>query len=91
MAKLKTAYLIFGLILYIGINIVSYTVSYFEGNLLVKIGFSLLSLLILMIDYAIILRSDKIFKRPFENLTIDLKIILYLGIIIIPFISIYQT
>ena len=89
MAILKYGYLSLGLILFIFINIVSYTHQSYQADLLTKIIFTSISFVLLIIDYAIILFTKKIFKKDFSAFTTYMKITLYLGIIIIPLISLY--
>lgn len=89
MAILKYIYLSLGLILYIFFNYLSYTHPAFSGDLLTKVLFSLISLVLLSFDYIVILKSEWIFKKTFKNFTTYTKIMLYLGIIITPLISLY--
>ena len=91
MAILKYSYLSLGVILYVLMNIVSYTLPTFSGPLEMKILFSLMSLVLLLIDYILILWTEKILKRPFKDFTTYVKVSLYVGIVIIPLISLYYT
>jgi hypothetical protein len=91
MAILKYSYLVFGVGLYIVLNVLSYTTPIFPGELGTKILFSFISLLLLTLDYATILFTEKLFKRPFRDFTTYMKISLYIGVIIIPLISLYYT
>ena len=68
MAILKYGYLSLGLILFIFINIVSYTHQSYQADLLTKIIFTSISFVLLIIDYAIILFTKKIFKKIFQHL-----------------------
>jgi hypothetical protein len=89
MAVLKYLYLSLGIILYILFNIMSYTMASFDGLLVTKILFSLLSLGVLIIDYIVILKTEWLLKKPFSSLTTYSKFMFYLGIIIAPLISLY--
>lgn len=89
MAILKYAYLSLGLVLYVLFNIVSYTMPTFQGDMATKILFSGLSLVFLVLDYIVILKTKWLFKKPFQSFTTYTKAMLYLGIIIAPLISLY--
>ncbi len=89
MAILKYSYLVSGLMLYIGINIISYTSPAFEGDLMLKIMYSTISLILLILDYLVILKTEMIMKKPFKQFSTYTKIMLYVGIIVIPLISLY--
>lgn len=89
MAILKYIYLSFGIILYVTVNIISYTSEAYAGDLKVKILFSIISLVLLTLDYLVILMTKKLFKKDFSMFTTYMKITLYLGIIITPLISLY--
>ncbi|MDX9692185.1 MAG: hypothetical protein RBT45_06985 [Acholeplasmataceae bacterium] len=89
MAILKYAYLSLGIILFVFLNILSYTHEAYAGELNLKILFSFISFSLLMFDYAAILFTKKLFKREFDHFTLYVKITLYLGIIVAPMISLY--
>lgn len=89
MAILKYSYLVFGVIFYGFINYISYTMPSFEGELRMKILFSGLSLILLVLDYVIILKAEIIFKRPFASFSTYAKIMFYIGVFVIPIISLY--
>jgi len=91
MAILKYFYLSLGIILYIFINIVSYSNPNFSGELSIKIIYSTISLALLVLDYASILFPKKLYKKDFFEYTTYVKISLYLGVIVIPLISLYYT
>ncbi len=89
MAILKYTYLSLGIILLIIFNIMSYTLDAYQGDIVMKILFSLISFVLLSIDYLAILQTKKWFKREFSDFSTYMKITLYLGIIVIPMISLY--
>lgn len=89
MAVLKYLYLAFGLIFYITLNVLSYTMPAFQGEILTKILFSAISFALLILDDITILKTEWILKKPFQALTTYTKIMLYLGVIVIPLISLY--
>lgn len=89
MAILKYSYLSLGLILYGIVNYFSYTDPSFDASLGMKILFSMISFVLLMIDYLVILCTKKIFKKEFSDFTTYVKITLYIGIVIAPLISLY--
>jgi len=91
MAILKYTYLGFGIILYVAVNVISYSNPNLTAVLDRKILFSILSLLLLGFDYACILLTKKLFKRPFKDFETYMKITFYLGIIIFPLISLYAS
>lgn len=91
MAILKYSYLVFGVIWFITINVLSYTLPAFEGPIATKLFYSLMSGILLAFVYLSILKTELIFKRPFQNLTTYMKISLYLGIIVLPLISLYYS
>jgi hypothetical protein len=88
-AILKYGYLSLGLVLYVLFNIASYTMPTFQGDMATKILFSGLSLVFLVLDYIVILKTKWLFKKPFQSFTTYSKAMLYLGIIIAPLISLY--
>jgi len=90
MAILKYTYLGFGLILYISVNIISYSNPNVLEILDRKIIFSVLSFVLLAFDYVCILWTEKIFKRPFKDFATYMKVTLYLGIVIFPLFSLYD-
>lgn len=89
MAILKYSYLSLGLILFVFINVISYTHENYQADLLTKIFFSTISFGLLMFDYVAILYTRKIFKKDFDSFTTYMKITLYIGIVIAPLISLY--
>jgi hypothetical protein len=91
MAILKYSYLALGIVLYIAINYISYTNVNFSGEIQMKLIYSFISLLLLILDYIVILFTKKIFKKEFNDFTLYMKISLYLGVIIIPLISLYYA
>jgi hypothetical protein len=91
MAILKYSYLSLGVILYIGINYISYTHVAYQADLGMKLMFSALSLLFLSLDYLAILFTQKVFRKEFKDFTTYIKVTLYLGIVIAPLISLYYT
>jgi hypothetical protein len=91
MAILKYTYLSLGVILYIGINYISYTNVIYQGDIGMKLLFSALSLIFLSLDYVAIFYTKKVFKKEFKDFSTYVKITLYLGIIIAPLISLYYT
>ncbi|MCR3906575.1 MAG: hypothetical protein NUK62_06090 [Tenericutes bacterium] len=91
MAILKYSYLTFGILLYIGINYISYTNPNFTGDMQTKILFSFISLVLLTMDYFSILFTKKLFNKSFSEFTTYVKVSLYLGVVIIPLISLYYS
>lgn len=89
MAILKYTYLSLGIVLYVIFNVMSYTMSSFDGVLATKILFSVISFAVLVLDYIVILKTEWLFKKPFHAFTTYSKIMLYLGVIIAPLISLY--
>ena len=89
MAILKYVYVGIGLIWYIFINIVSYTNPFYEAVTTYKVIFSTLSLVLFMINALFILYTERILKKPFKSLSLHTKIILIVGVVIIPIISLY--
>jgi len=89
MAILKYIYLSTGLPLFVLINYLSYTMPTFQGDLTTKIIYSSISFLLLMLDYMIIIKTHWLFKRSFQEFSTYMKVMLYLGIWIIPLISLY--
>ncbi len=89
MAILKYAYLSLGIILFVFFNILSYSNPTFHGNFSTKIIFSILSFGLMVLDYLVILKSEWILKKPFQSFTTYTKVMLYLGVIITPLISLY--
>ncbi|HAX02831.1 MAG: hypothetical protein A2Y45_05315 [Tenericutes bacterium GWC2_34_14] len=89
MAILKYSYLVLGVILYVFINVLSYTTASFAGDMGIKILYSAISLILLVLDYVIILKAELIFKRPFSSFTMYTKIMFYIGVFVIPMISLY--
>lgn len=89
MAVVKYLYLGFGIILFGVINVFSYTYETFQGDLVTKLLFSLISFVLLILDYLTILKTEIILKKPFEKLTTYTKVMLYLGVVIVPLISLY--
>lgn len=89
MAVLKYLYLGVGIILYVVLNVLSYTLETFNGDLATKILFSFVSFVLLVFDYITILKTEMILKKPFSKLTTYTKIMLYLGVLVIPLISLY--
>jgi len=90
-AILKYSYLSLGIILYVGINYISYTHANYQGELGIKLLFSLISLAFLTADYVAILATKKIFKKEFKDFTTYVKITLYIGVLIAPLVSLYYT
>ncbi|MDI6452641.1 hypothetical protein [Peloplasma aerotolerans] len=91
MAVLKYSYLIFGVLLYIVINVISYTNPNFGGELGMKLLFSTASLFLMTLNYSIILFSERLFHKPFHAFSTYVKVSLYLGVIVTPLISLYYT
>jgi hypothetical protein len=91
MAILKYTYLSLGVILYVVFNVISYTNDNYVGDLTTKMIFSFISLVFLMLCYALILFSKKLTKKAFYQYPTHLKIALYVGILIAPMISLYYT
>lgn len=88
MAILKYVYLGFGLGLFLYMNVLSYTKEAYAAPLHMKVLFSSVSLILLTIDYALILFPDRFLSRPLATHT---RIILYLGVVVIPLISLYYA
>lgn len=88
MAILKYAYLGFGLGLFLYMNGLSYMVETYAAPLHMKVLFSVISLVLLMIDYALILYPDRFSRKPMATHT---RIILYIGVVVIPLISLYYA
>lgn len=89
MAILKYIYLSTGLPFFVLINYLSYTMSTFQGDLTTKIIYSSISFLLLMLDYIVILKTEWLFRRSFQDFSTYMKVMLYLGIWVIPLISLY--
>jgi hypothetical protein len=91
MAILKYSYLLFGIFLFGLINYISYTSVSLSGDLQIKILYSVISFLLLMFDYSLILFTKKLFKKEFKDFTLYMKVSLYIGVFVIPFISLYYS
>lgn len=91
MKYLKYGYLVFGIFFYIYINYITYTIIDTDADLSMSILFSMLSFVLLMLDYTLILIPHFFIKKPFQNFTLHTKILLYAGVVIIPLISLYYT
>lgn len=89
MAILKYSYLSLGVVLYGIVNYFSYTKPSFEAPIGMKILFSTISFVLLVIDYLVILFTKKFFKKDFSNFTTYVRVTLLIGVIIIPLISLY--
>ena len=89
MAIMIKLYVFFGWSFYIYINYVSYTHQAYQQNTIVKVLFSLMSFMIIMILNLIIFKSELLFKKPFSMLKTQTKLIVLLGILIAPLISLY--
>ncbi len=89
MKVVKYLYLGFGVVLFIGVNIFSFTTSYNNAEIGMKILFSSISFVLMLLNYASIVCTKKLYKREFSDFTTYFKITLYLGVIIIPLISLY--
>lgn len=61
----------------------------FQGNMTTKILFSSISLILLILDFIVILKAELIFKKPLKDMTTYTKVMIYLGVIVIPLISLY--
>ncbi len=88
MAILKYVYLAFGLGLFLFMNVLSYTREAYAAPLSMKVLFSSISLVLLTIDYTLILFEDRFLLRPLATHT---RIILYIGVVVIPLISLYYA
>ena len=91
MVILKYAYLAGGASLYVYMNILSYTHPGYAGELGLKILFSIISLLLTAMIYLMILKPERIFKKSFQELSLHLRIMLYIGVVVAPMISLYYT
>jgi hypothetical protein len=91
MAILKYMYLSLGIILYIIFNFVSYTNANYAGDIFTKLMFSTLSFIFLILCYALILFPETITKKAFSQFPTHLKVMLYVGIVISPMMSLYYT
>lgn len=89
MAILRSIYVGSGFIWYIAINVISYTNPLYEANITTKVIFSFISFILYVSNGSIILASEKILKKPFESLSLHTKIIVSVGVIVIPLISLY--
>lgn len=89
MAILKYGYLLLGWVFFGFINVMSFTQPMFHGPIETKILFSGISMILLILDNLIILKSEWIFKRPFKQFQTYHQIMFYLGILVIPLISLY--
>ncbi|MDY0277293.1 MAG: hypothetical protein RBQ97_04335 [Acholeplasma sp.] len=83
---LKIIILGIGIIYYGAINVLSYTVMPYQNNhpIILKIAYSLLSFLILAIVYILLIKPKMLYKKEISK---DMIIALYIGILIIPLIS----
>lgn len=86
---LKYSYLGMGIFLFIGVNIFSYTNLGVDGDIFKKLLFSAISFVLLIINYMSILFTKRLYKRDFVDFTRYTKVTMYLGVIIIPLISLY--
>ncbi|MFU8793619.1 MAG: hypothetical protein ACNA7K_06290 [Acholeplasmataceae bacterium] len=89
MAILRRVYVAFGFLWYVFINIISYTMPLYEANITLKIIFSFISLILFIGNGLIILETKRLFKKPFEALSLHTKIIVSVGVIVIPLVSLY--
>ena len=82
----KYLYLVIGVIYYILVNYLSFNVEPYKSTQILsyKIFFTTLSLILLIIIYLMIL-IPKIFTK--EDFTLNTKIALYVGVLIVPLIS----
>jgi len=85
---IKYGYLLLGLIHYIIINYISYTISPYKEsyNIGVKILFSLLSFMLLLVSYYIIIKFD-IFENKKYKLKKETKVFIYIFVIIVSLVS----
>lgn len=91
MAILKYSYLSFGFVLYIAINLISYLNPSFGGPILMKILYSSISLIILIFVEASIIYPEKIYKRPFKSFQVSYQLVLFIGVIVAPLVSLYYV
>lgn len=82
----KYSYLILGIIHYFVVNYISYFVEPYSNSIhiVLKILFSVLSLVLLTIVYILILKPNLLTKKELKTET---YIALYIGVLIIPLIS----
>lgn len=88
---MKYTYLAGGVGLYVYMNILSYTHPEYGGELGLKIVFSIISFFLMVMIYLMILKPERIFKKPFQDLGLHLRIMLYIGVVVAPLISLYYT
>lgn len=83
---IKIGYLILGILLFIGINYLSYFVEPYSTNKTItyKLIFTFISLILMLLIYVLILKPKILIKHDLKKETI---IALYIGVIIIPLIS----
>lgn len=86
---IKYSYLFLGIIYYAWINYISYNFEPYASrqSLPLKIVFSAIALIALLFIYLLLLKPELIFKK--KKLTKDIIISLYVGVLIVPLISLY--
>jgi hypothetical protein len=89
MAIIKYIYIGLGWLWYIYLNVISYTNVGYQGPLHQKIIYSLISGVLLLFLNLAILKPEQLLKKPFDDLSLYTKIMLLLGIVIVPVISLY--
>lgn len=89
MAIIRRFYVLGGFIWYIILNVISYTNPLYDANIVNKIIFSFISLILFIGNGSIILASERLLKKPFEALSLHTKIIVSVGVIVIPLVSLY--
>lgn len=85
---LNVIYLAIGPVYYLGLNYISFFMEPYSlaEPLYLKIILSILSLVLLVFVYILIIKPELLFKKP---ITTETKVTLYIGISIIPLISLY--
>lgn len=85
---LKYSYLSLGVIHFLALNYISYFVEPYSlaEPLYLKIILSVLSLALFVFIYILLIKPTLIFKKPLSKETV---ITLYIGVLIVPLISLY--
>lgn len=86
---MKKLYILSGWIWYGYLNVVSYTNPSYAGPWATKIIYSLTSAILLILLDLILLEKLMFMKKPYALLTLYTKIMLHVGILVVPLISLY--
>lgn len=89
MAILRKIYVFIGFVWFGFLNYLSYTRFEFEGPIGMKVIYSIISFILLIYISLSILFTEKVYKKSFSALSLSVKLMLMLGIVIVPLISLY--